>query len=476
MPSAAALAADVPLVVDLDGTLVTNDSLAESLLALARERPLALFALLGRLAGGRAAFKRALAELAPLDIETLPWNAPLLEHLQSERRRGRRIVLATGADQRVAERVARTLGLFDEVHASDGTTNLSGSAKRDRLLARFGEQGFDYIGNSARDLPVWATARRALLVAPSPRLARAAARAGPVERVFERPRPTLATWLGATRVHHWLKNLLLLVPLVAAQRLYEPRPLAAALAGLLAFGLAASGVYLLNDLLDLAADRRHPHKRQRALASGALPLTEALALLPLLWAAALAVAGALGTAFVGALAAYVATMAVYSLGVKDIAVVDATVLAGGYTLRIEAGALASGVAVAPRLLVCAVALFFGLALLKRYAELVTLRPGLAPGGQVRGYRVADAPLVAVLGIAANCVAVALLATYPLAEPTPAARSTVWFVCVLLLSWVARMWLMAHRGRIHDDPVAYALRDGPSRVLGLIVAASLLIPR
>jgi 4-hydroxybenzoate polyprenyltransferase/phosphoserine phosphatase len=473
--SAATAASDVPLVVDLDGTLLRGNSLVESLFAVARQRPQALLALPQRLLQGRARLKEALAEPQAVDVATLPFDPDLLRHLRSEKARGRRLVLATGADQRLARAVAVELGLFDEVLASDGRTNLTAGCKRERLVERFGERGFDYAGNSADDLPVWAAARRALVVAPSRRVAQAASDVTRVERVFLRPMPSLGVVLGAMRLHHWVKNALLLVALVAAQRMNDTAALGAVLAGALAFGLAASGIYLLNDLLDLRSDRRHPAKCRRALASGALPLSAALALLPLLWLGAAAIGVMLGASFVGALGLYVATMVVYSLGLKDVAVVDALVLAGGYALRVEAGGLAAGLAVSPWLTICAAALFFGLALLKRYAELVTLRPGLARDARMRGYRVADAPLIAGAGLAAGLVAVALLATYPVVEPaTP--HWTAWLVSALLLVWTGHMWLMAHRGRIRDDPVTYALHERPSQVLGALTAAVLLFAR
>jgi 4-hydroxybenzoate polyprenyltransferase len=383
-------------------------------------------------------------------------------------------VLATGADILLAQPLADELGLFDQVLASDGRHNLSGAAKRDRLVAEFGAQGFDYVGNSARDLPVWGAARRGLLVRPSRRLAAAAARVTRVERVFDGGRADLATWWHAMRPQHWLKNLLLLVPLLAAHQLYSAPRLLAGLLALLCFSLAASGVYLLNDLFDLPADRRHPHKRARALASGRLPLLQALGAVPALWGLAALLALALPGRFLGALALYIGLMLAYSLRLRNLALVDALALAAGYSLRIAAGALAAAVAVAPWLLVCSSALFFGLALLKRYAELVTLRPGLGPRGRVRGYGVGDAALIAGLGNAADCIAVVLLALYPVTEGAGAPRVTVWLLSALLLFWTAHMWLMAHRGRIHDDPVAFALRDPLSRAFGVTAAVLLLL--
>jgi 4-hydroxybenzoate polyprenyltransferase/phosphoglycolate phosphatase-like HAD superfamily hydrolase len=471
-----ALADVVPLVVDLDGSLLHTDSLVESLFDVARRQPLQLLRLPVWLAGGRAHLKHQLATRARLDIPSLPLADDLLAHLRALQRAGRPLVLATGADAQIAQAVAKSLGLFDQVLASDGRLNLSGTAKRDRLVAEFGERGFDYVGNSTRDLPVWAAARRALLVRPSPRLAAAAARVAEVERQFGDGRPGWRDYLSAMRPQHWLKNLLLLVPLLAVHQLYDLPKLLAALLGFACFSLAASGVYLLNDLFDLSADRHHPHKKSRALASGRIPLLHGLLLVPALWLAGALLALTLTLPFLGALAAYVVLMLAYSMRLKHYPIVDTLVLAVGYSLRIYAGSLAVAVAVSPWLLVCSTALFFGLALLKRYAELVTLRPGLGPRGRVRGYGVGDAALIAGLGTAADCIAVVLLALYPVVAAPEAPHRVVWLLSALLLFWTGHMWLMAHRGRIHDDPVAFALRDPLSRVFGIAVAAMLLVLR
>lgn len=464
----------VPLVVDLDGTLLHTDTLMESLFDVVRRHPLQLLHLPAWWAQGRAHVKRQLALRSALDPALLPRSEDLLAHLCALRREGRRLVLATGADANVARAVASELGLFDAVLASDGQHNLSGAAKRDRLVAEFGARGFDYVGNSRRDLPVWAAARRGLLVSSSRRLAAAAAGVTQVERVFAGGPAGWRTWLGAVRAQHWLKNLLLLVPLLAAPQLHDPARWMAALLGLVCFSLVASGVYLLNDLLDLPADRRHPHKRARALASGRLPLLHALLMVPLLWGVAALLALPLALPFLGALATYAALMVAYSVRLKDFAFTDALVLAVGYSLRIWAGALAADVSVSPWLMACSISLFFGLALLKRYAELVSLRPGLGPQGRLRGYGVADAALVAGVGTAADGIAVVLLALYPVVDAPGAPRLAAWLLSALMLLWTGHMWLMAHRGRIHDDPLAFTLRDPLCRVMGIAAAAVLLV--
>jgi 4-hydroxybenzoate polyprenyltransferase len=466
----------VPLAVDLDGSLLHTDTLVESLFDVARRHPLDLLRLPAWLARGRANLKHELARRASVDLAVMPRAEDLVAHLRTLRHEGRTLVLATGADERIAHAVADDLGLFDAVMASDGKVNLSGAAKRDRLVATYGLRGFDYVGNSARDLPVWAAARRAILIHPSRRLAAAAAGVTDVERQFGSHRPVWRDSVRAMRIGHWLKNLLVLVPLFTVHRLADPALLLSALLGVASFCLAASGVYLLNDLFDLPSDRRHPHKKARALASGALPLLHGLLLVPALWGGAMLLALPLGPPFLAALGAYLVLMVVYSIRLKHYPVIDTMTLAVGYTLRIYAGSLAVHVDVAPWLLVCSTSLFFGLALLKRYAELVTLRPGLGPEGRVRGYGVGDAALIAGLGMSSVCIGVALLALYPVVAAPGVPGGPLWAMSALLLFWTGHMWLMAHRGRIHDDPVAFALRDPLSRALGIGLAALLLLSR
>lgn len=466
----------VPLVVDMDGTLLRTDTLVESLFELARRQPMQLLKLPAWLAGGRAHLKRQLATKAPIDVSMLPLNEELLAHLRALRQQGRRIVLATAADGLCAQAVADRLGLFDAVFASDGHVNLSGAAKRDRLVAEFGERGFDYAGNGPQDLPVWAAARRGLLVGLSARQAQEAARVTEVEREFDDAGPRWRDYLGAMRVQHWLKNLLVLLPLLAVPQPHlVPTLLEAALA-FACFSLVASGVYLMNDLFDLPADRRHPHKSGRALASGRVPLLHGMLLVPALWKVATLLALLLPPAFLLALGCYAALNIAYSMRLRNYPVIDALALATGYSLRVYAGARAVDVEVSAWLLACCTLLFFGLALLKRYAEVVSLRARLGPRGRVRGYAVSDAPMIAGLGVSANGIAVALLALYPLVTPVRGPHLTAWLLSALLLVWTGRMWLMAHLGRIHDDPVAFALRDSPSRAFGIAVTTVLALSR
>lgn len=460
-----------PLCVDLDGTLLATDSLHELALALARERPLDLLRLPFWLAGGRAALKARLGERVRLDPALLPYRPEVLDALRAARAAGRPCVLATAADAGLAGAIAAHVGLFDEVLASDGRENLKGGRKAERLVERFGAGGFEYLGDAAADLPVFAAAGSASLVGAGAGLRRRAAARVPVARSLAEPPGAgarLRTWLRALRLHQWVKNALVLVPLVASHRLAEPALVASAASAFLAFGLCASGVYLLNDLADLAADRAHPTKSRRPFASGALQAGPGVLVALALVAAGLAVGARLPGAFLGALLAYLAANVAYTLLLKRIAIADVVLLAGLYTLRVVAGGAAIGVAISPWLLAFSLFFFLNLAFLKRYVDVrrVAGAGGAAVGG--RDYRVEDLPLLASMGLAAGYLAVVVLALYVQSDYVVRlyrAPALLWLATPLVVYWTSRAWLIAHRGEMDDDPVAFALRDPVTWAVG-----------
>jgi 4-hydroxybenzoate polyprenyltransferase len=446
--NAAVEEATVPLCVDLDGTLVKTDTLLESLVALARRRPLALVRAPAWLWRGRAAFKQELAARALPGVETLPYREDLCAHLAAERARGRRLVLATAADRRIAEAVAAHTGLFSEVLASDGHTNLKGARKRAALEARFGR--FDYVGDSAADIPVWRAARRALVVGSA----------------SARPLRTLAR---AIRVHQWVKNALVFLPALAAHALGRSSVLVAALLAFVGFSLCASAGYLLNDLLDLESDRRDPKKRHRPLAAGTLSIRAALVMIPTLLASGLAIGWRASPSVALLLGVHFVATTWYSLGLKRVAVLDVMVLAGLYTLRIFTGAAADHVPVSPWLLGVSMFMFMSLALVKRVSELERLHAAGAAVTPGRGYRVDDLTLTMILGGASGYMTVLILAQYihsPDVTVLYAHPERLWLLCPLLLFWVSRLWLLTSRGEMDADPVAFALKDRCSQLIGL----------
>ncbi len=467
------------LTVDLDGTLLRTDTLVESVLTFALARPLDLLPMLAALGRGRAGFKTWLAERVELDVDALPQNIALIAWMKAERAHGRRLVLVTAADQRVAEAVATRIGLFDEVIASADGRNLKGEAKSAALLDRFGEAGFDYVGDSRADLPVWKGARRAIVVG-GPGIIQAARTVAEVERVFPIARITPGTILRALRPHQWVKNLLIFLPLLAAHRIGDGAGLAAATTAFLAFGLTASAVYVLNDLLDLPADRRHPSKCQRPFAAGDLPLLWGAVLIPMLLLVATVLSLlVLPPAFSLVLAGYVVLTSAYSFWLKRRPILDVMTLAGLYTLRVIAGAAAVAIAPSFWLLAFSMFIFLSLALVKRYTELQGLleRGDLTATG--RGWHVDDLPLVQSLGTAAGMACVLVLALYIDSAPAQRLYATpeaLWFVCPLLLYWISRLWFKTHRGEMHDDPVVFALRDRMSLVIGVCTVGIVLLAK
>ena len=470
--------AATPLVIDLDGTLVRTDLLYESLIQLVVRQPAAILSMPGWLLRGKAHFKAQVAQRVDLDVETLPYEPALVEWIRAERARGRPVTLCTASDQRPARRVAAASGLFDDVMASDGTTNLSARHKADALVARFGRNGFDYAGNAQADVPVWRAARRAIVVGARPAVRAAAARVAEIEREFAPPATRLRAWFAALRVQQWVKNLLVFLPLLGAHEFDNVPALIRVALAFLAFSTCASAVYLINDLVDLESDRRHPRKRRRPFASGTLPIPHGLVASVLLVVAAFAIAMAgVNLAFTGWLFVYLVATGCYSLWLKRKIVVDSLVLAGLYTLRLLAGGAAAGVDTGFWLLAFSLFLFFSLALVKRYAELrETFRRGRSrtPG---RDYQVHDLPLVQMLGIASGFNAVMVLALYingdTVARLYPH-EQLIWFTVPVLLYWISRIWLKAHRGELDDDPIVFALTDGVSRVTILVFFAALLL--
>lgn len=458
------------LCVDLDGTLIRSDLLLESFLALIKRNPLFLFRLPLWLLRGKAALKAEIASRVSLDPAYLPYHPTFLPWLRTQATRGRSLILCTASNHRLAEAVARHLGCFSEVIASDATHNLSGKNKAERLVARFGEKGFDYCGNAAVDLAVWRRARGAVVVEGGERLLAAAQQAAPVLARFNLPRQPVSTFFRALRPHQWAKNLLLFVPLLAAHQGRDLDVLLQSVLAFVAFGLCASSVYLLNDLLDLDADRQHPRKRYRPLASGDLPLLHGLLLMPCLLLGSGALAWLLPGAFVLVLACYYLLTVAYSFVLKRKVLLDILALAGLYTVRLVAGAFAVGVPLSFWLLLFAVFLFLSLALVKRYAELYDLRAsgGLSTAG--RGYHVEDLPVLQNLGTAAGYLSVLVLALYINSGDVLflyRQPEWIWGLCGLMLFWISRVWILAHRGAMHDDPVIFAVTDRASLLVGFL---------
>ena len=458
----------VPLFVDLDGTLIKTNLLAESLFALLAQSPGRALRLPVWWAHGRAYLRHRLAGCARLDVSLLPYHHHFLAFLKAEAARGRAIYLATSADARLAGPIAEHVGVFQGVLASDDHGSLDGEHKRAAVLATAAGRVFDFAGNSAADAPSWRHARQLLLVEPSRGTRRVAGRTARVGHVFqERPRG-LAPYLRAARPHQWLKNLLVLVPLLTVGAWQDGGAVGAALLAVAAFSLCAAGVYLFNDAIDLGVDRRHPVKRQRPLAAGDLSLAAAARLTAALWLTGLGLGALIGGVFLGWLALYLALAVAYTLAIKRRVLADVLLIAGLYTLRVVAGAAAIVVPLSSWLAVFSVFIFLSVALAKRCAELPV--SGVADG---RGYCTDDLPQLRAMGVAAGYLAVLLLALF-VQSPDVAARHArpglLWLLCPLVLYWVSRLWLLVGRDRVEKDPMVSMLRDPASRAVAVLGVA------
>lgn len=462
----------IPLCVDMDGTLLRTDVLLEGMLRLLRRNPGFVFLLMIWAFRGRPALKSEVAKRVDLPVETLPVNAAFLGWLQSEKARGRRLVLCTAAWHSIARAVASRFRIFDEVLATEDDENLSGRHKANRLVAKFGEQGYDYAGNGLRDLPVWQHARSAIVVQPSLGLTRTIGRVPNVERTFRASSRRLTSWVRAFRLHQWTKNVLVLVPALAAHRILEPSTLVQVGVAFFSFSLAASGNYLLNDLLDLDADRAHATKHRRPFASGDLQIHEGVLLSTLLMVTGTILGGlVLGPVFLTVLLAYLLVSFWYSLALKRHAMVDIMCLAALYTLRIIAGSAATEIEPTFWLLAFSMFLFLSLAAAKRVTELRAL---VAKGRSTtagRGYEVDDLPLLLTFGVAAGYVSVLVMALYVQsgAEALYAEPRLLWLICPVLLYWISRIWLKTYRGQLDEDPVVFALTDRPSLLAATVCA-------
>jgi 4-hydroxybenzoate polyprenyltransferase/phosphoserine phosphatase len=469
--SALHMDSSVPLCIDLDGTLIRSDLLVESMFALIARNPLTVFAILAWLFRGKAYLKQQIARHVELDVSTLPYNRDVLAWVR-EQQKLRPVILCTASDRKLATPVAEHVGGFSAVLASDGVQNLSGTNKAQALISLYGDRGFDYAGNASIDLKVWSHARAAIVVEPGSRLAKAAARVTSVERNFAAPRASLRIWVKALRMHQWVKNVLVFLPLLVAHRIFDRAAVASSLLAFLCFGLCASSVYLTNDLFDLGADRQHPRKRHRPFAAGSLPLLAGPLAAVALLVGSFVLAWFIAPAFLAVLFSYYILTTGYSLRFKRIMMLDVMVLAMLYTTRILAGAAAVRTFPSFWLLAFSMFIFLSLAMIKRYTELLAAQKIGKVTASGRGYDVNAIPLIQSLGGSSGYLAVLVLALYidsTASEALYRHPHYLWLLCPLLLYWISRTWAIAHRGIMHDDPVVFAVMDNVSRLIMALAA-------
>jgi 4-hydroxybenzoate polyprenyltransferase len=464
--------AERPLCVDLDGTLVKSDTFVDSLMVLARRHPLALLRMPLWAFKGKAYLKSQVASIVTLDAAHLPYNRPLLNYLRDEHAAGRKLYLATGADRVLALSIAAHLGIFADVIASDGRVNLTGRNKLQHLEQRFAADGFDYIGNALPDLPLLQEAQQAMVANPALSLNSALKNRNVlVNRKFQDRAPLPAALMRALRVHQWAKNLLVFLPLLLAHSLHAA-PAMAAFAAFFCFCFMASATYILNDLLDLEPDRVHLNKRKRAFAAGDLSVTTGLGISFSLLAIALITAAYLPRTFLIYLLLYLVTTLAYSLSLKRIVLVDVVILSSLYTIRMMAGSAATHDPVSPWLAAFSIFLFLSLAMVKRFSELQNLHARGVNPTNGRGYLLSDIEQLRSFGTSSAYASIVIFALYINGRDVVALYhhpNRMWLITPLLILWVSRVWLLASRGLLDEDPVVFALSDRMSLLLGLGVA-------
>jgi 4-hydroxybenzoate polyprenyltransferase len=472
-PAPTGNAAPLPLVVKLDGGLLLTDTLFESVAEHMRRRPLWTMAQLVQLPFSIAKVKVRLQRGAVLDIDTLPVNQEVLSYCLRAKASGRPVWLVSAADQEIVNAVAARFALFDRAIGSDGENDNKGASKA-AVLEQEARDGFEYIGDSHADVKVWAKAIAASHVGGGAARRQAIKALGvKLERSFERPHAGLSAWRKAMRLHQWTKNALIFAPALLAMKWGDPAVLLACVLAFPLLGLMASGTYIANDLLDLKADRNHPSKRLRPLASGQIKLWQGFLAAPVLILTGLLGAAMISAAFAATMASYLIVTFTYSLKLKRIALADTMALAFLYTLRLVMGGVLADVGLSQWLLVFSMFLFVSLSLAKRHVEVARRAAEGERRLTHRGYRAEDAALTLGLGLATATASPLILVLYIIESAWPSGvyslPDALWVAPVILSMWLMRLWLLANRGELDDDPVVFAIRDRQSVVMGMCLA-------
>ncbi|NIR49894.1 UbiA family prenyltransferase [candidate division KSB1 bacterium] len=468
-----------PLCVDLDGSLLATDMLWETLLKLLRTKPWYVFYLPFWVLKGKALFKRQIARLVEINPNCLPFREDIVSYVNQEKATGRQIILTTASDALVADKIAQHLNLFSAVLASDGETNLSGTKKLHALTDHVGSTDFDYIGNGGVDLPIWKATGSAFVVAPSQKLMKQARQVSTNIKTFsDAGKNSFVVFFKALRVHQWVKNILIFVPLLLAHKVTSLQLWLQGLLAFCAFSLCASSIYIINDLMDLESDRQHPKKRNRPFAAGTLPIQTGLFFVPFLLGLSFLISVSfLPILFTAALGLYVGLTSAYSFYLKRVVIVDVLILAGLYTFRILSGGVALNIDITTWLLAFSMFFFLSLAFVKRYSELRLIQNLEQNHNKGRGYSMVDKEVLRSVGPASGYLSVLVLALYINSEEVVKlykSPATLWLIGPFLLYWITRVWFLAHRGVMDDDPIVFTVRDPKSYFVGAIILVILII--
>ncbi|ALG67317.1 UbiA family prenyltransferase [Beggiatoa leptomitoformis] len=468
----------LPLCVDLDDTLIKTDMLYEGFVKLLKKKPLLLLLLPFWLLKGKAYLKTKLNQHVDFDVTCLPYNQVFLTFLQAQQQAGRQLLLVTASHESIAQKIADHLGIFNTVLASNTERNLKGATKAQFLRDYFGEKPFAYAGDSRADLNVWQYAQEGILVNASASVTQQAKTLTIITEEF----PNKTNWFkslpAALRVHQWVKNTLIFIPLLASQQIMNMELLSDAVLAFFAFSFAASSAYILNDLLDLEADRHHHRKRKRPFASGAIPIQIGLLLFPICLLISLLFTIVLPLNFWLVLSIYYTLTLAYSFALKSVVLIDVFCLATLYTLRVIAGSAAMiDATVSHWLLAFSLFIFLCLAVVKRHSEMLALRRNNQSSAKGRGYVADDLEILASIGVSSGFISVLVLALYiHNIRDMYSSPDILWLVCLIMLYWISRVWLISHRGTMHDDPIVFALRDRVSHIVALMILIIVLLAK
>jgi 4-hydroxybenzoate polyprenyltransferase len=467
---------NLPLVVDLDGTMIMSDSLVESVVIFIKKSLFNLLMIPLWLSKGKATFKCKIANHVTLDVNNLPYNQRLLDYLNAEKIRGRRIILATAAHKSIAEAISKKLGLFENIIATNLVVNMKGKNKLEAIKTLVGKN-FVYAGNSSDDIPIWMSAKAAILVNTSNKINKLVKGIIPVEQEFNQNKIDIYIWLKAIRIHQWLKNLLLFVPMLAAFVFFDLNKLGLIILAFFAFSFAASATYIFNDLLDLENDRNHYIKKHRPFASGQLSISIGFIVALILVTVGIYFAHLISNAFLIIVLSYLILANLYSYSLKKILLIDTIVLSILYILRIISGSIALEINTSAWLLVFSFFIFLSLALVKRCTELISLEMHGKEYIDGRDYKVSDIRILCPLGVCAGLIAVLVLTLFINDQTTQNRYKTpelLWINVIIITYWISRIWLKTIRGEVHSDPVIFTIDDSISRVTIFLLVVILII--
>lgn len=457
----------IPLCVDLDYTVLATDILTEQIIRFVQKNPLNILIIFWFLLFGKHHLKKKLNEKVEIAPNELPYRRETLDFLNAEREKGRKLILITASLHQIGEKVNKYLGIFDEVYGTKNNTNLRGKNKAKFLIETFGEKGFDYLGDSRYDIPIWKKANKSYIVSNAPSLIKKVSRFNNFGKIIQVPKITLLSIIKQLRIHQWVKNLLVFLPMVMAHSFNQEKSMLGFIA-FFAFCSISSAVYVLNDIFDLPFDRIHPNKKKRPLACGSITINQAIILFVFMLSLGLLLSSSLSSIFLLIAISYILLNLLYSFYFKSIYILDIFLLTFFYSIRIYAGGIATHIQVSKWLLAFSVFFFLSLASLKRYAEIVNLSDSPSKEQLGRPYTLSNSILTLLIGVVSAFAAVLVFILYINSDVVVMFYQNpkfLWLLAFGLLYWLLFLWDIANKGKMHYDLIIEALTNKVS--LGII---------